>query len=113
MKSGVKYICDKYPLIVTHYQFPGAPRTNNVCERRTEDVKSWSRRRRGFKNPDSARAKLRMKANQLNFNPFTDSETGLNGKSPEELCGGPSNADWVQICVPKPDNTKRRHKYTH
>jgi transposase-like protein len=113
MESGVKYICDRYSLIVTHYRFPGAPRTNNVCERRTQDVKRWSRRRRGFKNPDSARAKLRMKANQLNFSPFTDSETGLNGKSPEELSGGPTNADWVQICAPKSTTNRRHHRYIH
>jgi len=98
MNKAIQYLTEKYEMLVAHFKFPGSPRTTGAIERIIQTIKWWVREKRGFKNPSLARKKLHLKVNYVNHTRFTSSETGLNGKSPAQLSGAPTNSNWLQ-CI--------------
>jgi len=96
-------------LLTTHFNYPDSPRTNNFEEHYIKRIKESIEARKMFGTAESAEHNLKSYINAMNFTSYHTSDTGLNGLSPIQLCGGNPNQHWVDaVYVNKKKRWRRR-----
>ncbi|MFA4839769.1 MAG: hypothetical protein WC703_09875 [Candidatus Neomarinimicrobiota bacterium] len=95
---------ERFPQLVTHFFYPGLPRTTNIIEGIISRLDSKITASKSYKHHDTGWATLKLLIMRYRFKPFDacrKKNKHKNGKSPLQLAGvNTSNISWITFSQP-------------